>query len=264
MFIRRRKGLCIEGGGEGAGSAVITDPGSPPAPDGGNNGLPPANPTPPAKTVPLETLISERRRLQGQIASQQAEITRLSRTTATPPNGGQPATDEERQRQAGRRFYGLDALEEKLNKLIEKATAYDEGIELARQAHNAVMTQMERTKAKVEKFAVGSYDDGIKSIGWTAEQWEGFVASQMSNDDIDECWSNPSHMKEVVKRCKEAILPKINERKTQEAQRIARLPLNPGPGGTPPAPPVPEQPKYGKALHGKAFARLRDRMSEGS
>ena len=217
--------------------------------------------TPPAQTVPLAVHIQERRTAQGRIASLTARLAEVERSakSATPAN----ASEEDQVRE---QWYDrlklkdplakITMLENKLQQLEGKAARGE-------QAHNQIMASANRAMDRAEAISVKAFTPDLQSIGFDKDTWGSFVASQLTEDDIQEIFANPSHMSEVVKRCRNMMAPKINQHRAQQANTVAGLPRTPGPGGQPLAPPANEPLKVGKPLHSRAFARLQGAMGRG-
>jgi hypothetical protein len=233
-----------------ADPATPVDPNTPPA----DPAQPPAQP----QTVPVSVLVGERRQAKGKIDSLTARIQELESAQApkTPVN----QTEEDKTRDAWwdrlklkDPLAKIDAMEKKIVDLEGKAA-------LGERANNTLMAQTSRAMDKAEKIAEESCDKELTGIGFTKETWNGFVASQMSEDDVAELFANPKFMHDIVKRCKALVQPKINMNKANAASIVNNLPRTPGVGGTPPAPPANEPLKVGKQLHKRAFERLQGVM----
>lgn len=225
---------------------------------------PDAGQTPPAQTVPLAVHIQERRTANGRIASLTAKLAEMERSAvpaATAGNGNQSEEDRVRDQWHDKLklkdpLAKITMLENKLKELEGKATRGE-------QAHNQIMASASRTMDKAEAIAVKSFTPDLASLGFDKDTWNSFVASQLTEDDVQEIFVSPSHMNEVIKRCKGIMAPKLNQHRAQQANTVLNLPRTPGPGGQPLAPPANEPLKVGKPLHSRAFARLQGAMGRG-
>lgn len=225
------------------------------------DGVAPQPPSAPAeKTVPLSALVQERRQAHGRIASLSARIQELEAKTASAQTTPPSQSDEEKLRAQWWDKLGIkdslskiEAMEKRLEQLQAKA-------ELGERAHAQVTASANRAMTKVENIVKGSFDKDLESIGFDKDTWESFVASQMTDEDVQEFFADPNQAKALAEKCKKMMMPKINQNKSAIAAKVANLPRTPGPGGMPPAPPAP-QPVKGKALHSRAFERLTGRMS---
>jgi len=232
-----------------------TDPSAP-----GKEPAPPAKP--PEQTVPLATHVAERRQLQGRIASLESHIRNLEAKGQEPQK---PASQSEEDELVDK-WHARLRLKEPLSVVQALRLEVDEmkkQVALGQQAHATITAQTSRAMDKAEKIADESIDKDLERVGFTKESWTGFVASQMTDDDVAEVFANPSAMHDIVKRCKKLYEPQINLAKANEANRLKSLPKQPGPGGTPPGPPQEERLKVGKPLHARAFNRLQDTMKVG-
>jgi len=224
----------------------------------GNSGVPPQSPA--EKTVPLSALVNERRQAQGRIASLSARIQELeARTNPQPRSAGTQSEEDSHREQWWEKLKikeplsKIEAMEKRLEQLQAKA-------EMGEKAFTQVSAAANRAMNKVEKIVGSFFDKDLESIGYSKDEWDTIVAAQMTDDDVAECFADPNHAREVAQRVKAKLMPKINQNKSAIAAKIANLPRNPAPGGTPPAPPSPT-PVKGKALHARAFERLQGRVS---
>lgn len=227
---------------------------------GPDGAAPSPSSAPTEKTVPLSALVHERRTAQGRIASLSARIQELEAKAAPAPSSAAQTSEEERLRDQWLHKLGLkdplskiELLEQRLEQLQSKA-------DLGERAHAQVTAAANRAMTKVEQLVKGAFDKDLESVGFDKDSWESFVASQMTDEDVQELFADPNHAKALTEKCKRMMMPKINQNKSAMAAKVANLPRTPGPGGMPPAPPAP-QPVKGKALHSRAFDRLQGRIS---
>lgn len=242
----------------------VADPANQPPVDPNTPPADPAQPPAQPQTVPVAVLVGERRQWKGREASLTARIQELESANQAPKTPV-TQTDVEKQRDLWLERLGIKTHAGELADLKKQLADLTEKAAMGERAHTTLMAQTTRAMDKAEKIAEESCDKDLTGIGFTKDTWNGFVASQLSDDDVAELFANPKHMHEVVKRCKTLVQPKINMNKANAASIVNNLPRTPGAGGTPPAPPENEPLKVGKKLHHRAFERLTGVMrAEGS
>src|SRR3990172_1670739 len=241
----------------------IADPAPQPPADPNTPPADPASPPAQPQTVPVAVLVQERRQAKGKIDSLTARIQELEGAQA--PKAPVNQTDEDKQRDLWLERLGIKTHASELAELKNELKDLKDTAAMGVQAHTTLMAQTTLAMDKAEKIPEESCDKELTGIGFTKETWNGFVASQLTDDDVAELFSNPKYMSEVVKRCKAIVQPKININKSNTASIVNNLSRTPGVGGTPPAPPANEPLKVGKKLHARAFERLQGVVrAEGS
>jgi hypothetical protein len=248
--------------------AGVTDPNAQPGGvTPGETGDGGATPQPkPEPTVPVSVLVRERKEHK----ERERQLLAAMEARREPPadKGKEPASTEFTPEQiaAWDQFFPKLPSIKKLMEAAEKVALLEEKVgPLSVAANLAVENFHDRLVQAADKV----YDPETMPV--SRDLWHEIVAAKMTDARLDrlyqgdhEAWS------EIMEETKKAVgkkppkAPSASDRaRERDLTKVRAAPTTPGPGGNPPG--SPEAPKLkGKALHDRAFARLRDAFERGN